>query len=208
MGREILMATSNPHKKEGFTHYLTPLGLSVVSFADIETSVDIVEDGKTPEENALKKARAGFNATGMTTFGVDYWFYIKGLSDEKQPGENVRRIFVGKGGKRMEATDDEILDYYTRLIDGLGGRTKGLWNSAIALITRSGKSYTDSFTRETVLTSERSPKKTRGEPLNSIQIDPKTGKYFTELSKDEWLKLQEERERGYVRFFESHLDEM
>lgn len=208
MNREILMATNNPHKKERFEYYLKPLGLSVVSFAEVGKNIEVVEDGKTPEENALKKAKAGFKATGMTTFGVDYWFFIKGLSPERQPGANVRRIFIDKSGERKEATDDEMLIYYIKLIDGLGGRTQGLWKSAIALVTSAGKSYTDSFSRETILTSERSPERTLGEPLNSIQIDSKTGKYFTDLTKEEWLNLQEERERGYVKFFENHLDEI
>ena len=60
MAKEILMATANPHKAERFKHYFSSLGLSVLSFADIKQKVEIVEDGKTPEENAMKKANAGF----------------------------------------------------------------------------------------------------------------------------------------------------
>ena len=201
------MATNNPHKAERFKHYLTPLGLSVVTLVDIGKNTKVVEDGKTPEENALKKAKAGHKATGMATFGVDYWFFIEGIPDQIQPGPHVRRIIV-EDGKRKEATDDEMLDYYTKLIAGLGGRSGGLWKSGIALISSTGTSYSEEFTRGTILTSERSLKRTEGEPLNSIQIDPNTGKNFTDLTEDEWLKLQEERERGYVRFFESHLDEI
>ncbi|KKQ55591.1 MAG: hypothetical protein US75_C0018G0019, partial [Candidatus Woesebacteria bacterium GW2011_GWC1_38_13] len=33
-------------------------------------------------------------------------------------------------------------------------------------------------------------------------------KYYTDLTKDEWLMLQDKRERGYIRFFEKHLDEI
>ena len=208
MNKEILMATTNSHKTERFKSYLTPLGLSVVNFSDIGKKIEVIEDGRTPEENALKKAKAGYNATGMPAFGVDYWLYIKGIPDEIQPGPNVRRIFVGSGGERKEATDEEMIDYYTKLINRLGGRTQGLWNSAVVLITGFGNSYTVSFERETILTSTISPNKTEGEPLNRMQIDPKTGKYFTDLSKEEWLKLQEDREMGDVRFFEKHLDEI
>jgi len=208
MSGEILMATNNPHKTERFKYYLNELGLTIVSYADIKKKVEVIEDGKTPEENALKKAKAGHDATGMTTFGVDYWFFIEGIPDEIQPGPYVRRIFTGKKGARKEATDEEMLDYYTKLIADLGGKTKGLWRSAIAMVTRAGKSYADSSTRDTVLTSVRSPNETRGEPLNSVQIDPKSGKYFTDMTKEEWLRLQSERERGYIRFFESHLDEL
>ena len=208
MGREILMATVNPHKTERFKHYLSECGLSVVNFTDVGRNIDVVEDGKTPEENALKKAIAGFNATKLPAFGVDYWFYIEGLPDEIQPGPHVRRIFIGKGGERKEATDEEMLDYYTGLIDKLGGRANGLWMSAIALVVAPEKVFTERFTSETLLIAQRSPKVTVGEPLNSIQIDPKSGKYFTDLTKGEWLRLQKEREGGYVRFFESHLNEL
>ncbi|OGM59223.1 hypothetical protein A2955_04505 [Candidatus Woesebacteria bacterium RIFCSPLOWO2_01_FULL_37_19] len=208
MSKVILMATKNPHKKERFRYYLSELSLSVISFGDIDKEIEVVEDGKTPEENALKKAQSGFKATGIPTFGIDYWFYIKGIPDEKQPGPYVRRIFTGDGKERIEASDEEMLDYYTKLVEGLGGKTEGMWNSAIGLVVRSGKVYTEKFARKTLLTSVRSPRRTEGEPLNSIQIDPLTGKYFTDLSKKEWLRLQAEREKGYIEFFKSHLEDL
>jgi inosine/xanthosine triphosphate pyrophosphatase family protein len=207
MTHKLLMATANPHKSERFKYYLKDLGLSVVDLVDIKRELEIVEDGKTPEENALKKARAGFEATGMPAFGVDYWFYIKGLADKLQPGPNVRRIFVGKNRERVEATDEEMLAYYAKIIADLGGETTGLWISAIALVTPNGE-FTQRFERQTLLTSEINSKRTLGEPLNSIQIDPKTGKYFTDLSKDDWLALQAEREKGYIDFIEEHLAEL
>ena len=202
------MATKNPHKKERFEHYLKDLGILVVSFVDIAQPIEAIEDGKTPEENALKKALAGYKETGKSTFGVDYWFYIEGIPEEIQPGPFVRRIFSGGGRDRREATDEEMLDYYTGLVDRVGGKTKGLWTSAIALVTAPNNFFTERFTRETALTSKRSPRITEGEPLNSIQIDPKSGKYFTDLTKEEWLTLQAERERGYIEFIKSHLEEI
>src|SRR3972149_3681183 len=140
MSKVILMATKNPHKKERFRYYLSELSLSVISFGDIDKEIEVVEDGKTP--------------------------------DEKQPGPYVRRIFTGDGKERIEASDEEMLDYYTKLVEGLGGKTEGMWNSAIGLVVRSGKVYTEKFARKTLLTSVRSPRRTEGEPLNSIQIDP------------------------------------
>lgn len=208
MARKILFATTNPHKAERFQAYFSPLGLSVISLVDIQEKVEVVEDGKTPEENALKKATAGFKATGLPTFGVDYWLRIEGLPKNLQPGPYVRRIFLGKGNERVDATDEEMLEYYIVKIKDLGGKTKGIWTSAIALVISPKKIFIESFARETVLTSTRSPATTPGEPLNSIQIDPKTGKYFTDLSKEEWLKLQGERERRYIGFMKKHLKDL
>jgi inosine/xanthosine triphosphate pyrophosphatase family protein len=208
MAKVLLMATTNSHKKERFKQYFDKLELSVVSFADLGLNIEVEEDGETPEENALKKAKAGYDKSGISTFGVDYWFYIEGIPDELQPGPFVRRIFKEGGMKRKEATDEEMLDYYTRLIDRIGGKTKGLWVSAISLVTISNNFYTESFTRETILTSEKSTAITAGEPLNSIQIDPVSGKYFSELAKGDWLKLQNERESGYANFIYKHIDEI
>jgi XTP/dITP diphosphohydrolase len=208
MSREILFATTNPHKKERFQYYFKTLGLSVISFSDIKDKVEVVEDGKTPEENALKKAIAGYESTHIPTFGVDYWLRIEGFPKNIQPGPYVRRIFVGKDNKRKEAGDKEMLEYYIKKIKVLGGKTKGFWTSAIGLVIDPNHIYSESFTTETVLTSEKSPNKTEGEPLNSLQIDPKSGKYFTDLTLEEWLNLQKEREKGYLDFMIKHLQEI
>lgn len=208
MSREILFATTNPHKKERFQAYFETLGLKIISFSDIQDKVEVMEDGKTPEENALKKALAGYELTKIPTFGVDYWLRIEGFSEDMQPGPYVRRIFIGKDNKRKEASDEEMIEYYTEKIKALGGRTKGIWTSAIGLVIDPNHIYTESFTGETILTSERSSNKTDGEPLNSIQIDLKSGKYFTDLKSEEWLNLQKEREKGYLDFMKKHLREL
>jgi 8-oxo-dGTP diphosphatase len=150
MGKEILMATLNPHKKERFQHYLDRLGLSVVNFADLGLEVDIIEDGKTPEENALIKAQTAFEVLKMPSFGVDYWLFIDGLLDDRQPGPFVRRI-KNTGGQRYEASDDEMIDYYKRIVESLGGQTKGNWVSAVGLVIDTDVRFVEKFTREIYL---------------------------------------------------------
>jgi 8-oxo-dGTP diphosphatase len=208
MERKILFATTNPYKKKRFQNYFKTLGLSVISFSDIQDKVEVIEDGKTPKENALKKATAGYNLTRIPTFGVDYWLSLEGFSEDTQPGPYVRRIFVGKDGKRVEANDEEMLKYYTEKIKALGGKTNGVWTSTIALVVDVNHIYTKSFTRTTVFVSNQSPKRTEGEPLNSIQIDPVSGKYFTDLTPREWLNLEKGTERGYITFMKKHLQEI
>jgi inosine/xanthosine triphosphate pyrophosphatase family protein len=208
MTKKLLMATGNPHKKERFQNYLKQLGISVISFGDLKNNIEVTEDGKTPEENALKKVRAGFDATGIPSFGVDYWLFIDGLPDDIQPGAFVRRIFKGDHGERVEATDEEMLDYYSDLVERLGGKTKGKWISAIALVVDKDKHFIERFERVTTLTSKVGQNRTEGEPLNSLQIDPKSGKYFTDFTTEEWLELQKQSELGYIRFFEEHIQDL
>lgn len=142
MGREILFATTNPNKIARFQEYFRDLGLTIVSLSDTGNRVEVVEDGKTPEENARKKAMAGYEATGKPSFGIDYWLTIVGLPESMQPGQYVRRIYVGKNNERVEADDKQMLKYYIDKVKMLGGRTKATWTSAIALTISPEKTYT------------------------------------------------------------------
>lgn len=207
MARSLFFATDNNYKKVRFQAYFKPLGLSVLTYSDFNKKVKVFENGKNAEQNALKKAKAGFKLTGLPSIGVDYWFQIKGLPKRLQPGPFVRRIFVGKSGRRGEATDEQMINYYQKIIEGLGGKAKGFWTSSMALVISPKKIYTSTFTRETVLVSKRSSKLTRGEPLNSLQIDTETGKYFTDLTQKEWIMLQESSEKRYIDFMKKHLRE-
>ncbi|MGA3292222.1 MAG: non-canonical purine NTP pyrophosphatase [Candidatus Microgenomates bacterium] len=208
MQKEILFATTNPYKVERFQFYFNQLGLKVISLADLPDKIRVEEDGKTPEENAIKKAMTGYKTSGKPSFGVDYWLYIEGLSEAEQPGPHVRRIFVGDDGKRAEVNDEELLDYYIGKVKELGGRAKARWISSIALVTDPEKIFVGNNTRNAVFTSERSPKMTPGEPLNSIQIDPVTGKYYSEMSLEEWGRIQGDIEQDYIYFMKEHINEI
>lgn len=200
--KQILFATTNPHKKERFQAYFKPLGLKVLSLADLNIHLKVEEDGKTPEENATKKAMAYYKIAKIPTFAVDYGLYIDKFPPEKQPGLFVRRIY----GDSREVTDEEMLTYYICELEKVGGKSGGKWVSAISLVV-DGKVYSQSFSGKTMLTSKRSSSAvTIGEPLNSLQIDPRSGKYFTDLTMDEWVTLQSEREKGYIKFMKRCLE--
>lgn len=202
--KKILFATTNQHKRDRFIGYYQPLGIKVVSIKDLGIDLEVEEDGKTPKENAIKKALTYYKETGMPTFAVDYGLYIEKFPPNKQPGLFVRRIY----GDSREATDEEMLDYYIQELNKVGGKSKGKWISAIALVLKKGRVHTQEFSRETLFVSKRSSRITPGEPLNSIQIDPLTGKYFTDLAQEEWLELQEKREIGYIEFMKRYLGEI
>lgn len=208
MGREILFATTNLNKIARFQEYFKELGLTVVSFSDVGSKVEVIEDGKTPEENARKKALAGYNATGKPSFGIDYWLTIVGLPENMQPGPYVRRIYTGNDNQRVEASDEQMLEYYSDKVKMLGGKVKAVWTSAIALTINPEKTHAETFIRETIMVSERSENINEDEPLNSIQIDPRTGKYLSDLTKDELLNLQKQGGERYIGFMKKHLQEI
>lgn len=55
--KEIVVATSNPHKMEEYEMMLKPLGYKVESLKDLNIELNVEETGSTFEENSLIKAR-------------------------------------------------------------------------------------------------------------------------------------------------------
>ena len=65
---KIFIATKNAHKLCELERILIPLGFDVFSIRDLTDDFpDVPETGSTFAENALLKARAGFDFTGVTT---------------------------------------------------------------------------------------------------------------------------------------------
>jgi len=55
--KEIIVATSNPHKMEEYRLMLEPLGYKLHSLKDLNLQLDVEETGSTFEENSLIKAK-------------------------------------------------------------------------------------------------------------------------------------------------------
>ncbi len=69
---KIFVATKNIKKLNELKRILVPMGFEVLCETDLEKPlIDAVEDGKTFEENALIKAKSGFEQTGYITVADD-----------------------------------------------------------------------------------------------------------------------------------------
>ena len=66
----------NRTRLERFKMLLKPLEVTVLGPRDLEIHVTVIEDGETPETNAIKKATAHFSRARLTTFATDYALYI------------------------------------------------------------------------------------------------------------------------------------
>lgn len=80
----LLLATGNMKKLRELREILAPFPLEVVAPIDAAYDPDVVEDGDTFEANAIKKARAGFLATGLWTLADDSGIEARAL--EWRPG--------------------------------------------------------------------------------------------------------------------------
>ena len=95
MTNEIVAATGNKHKIAEIQAILAPLGLRVLSANDVGAMPDVVEDGETFRDNAVKKALAGARALGRTVLADDSGLEVVALHGA--PGVYSAR-YAGEGG--------------------------------------------------------------------------------------------------------------
>lgn len=178
--KRLVMGTTNPAKIAQVRDALVSAGIQVEGVADKKLLPEVVEDGATVQENARKKAVAYAKALGQTVLSMDNALFLDGLAPEDQPGIHVRRI----GGSLAE-TDAELLNHGAALVESLGGKVAGYWEYGICIADPSGKISETTLRTSRVFTSKRSDKSIPGYPLESIQIDPETGKYISEMTSEE-----------------------
>lgn len=190
---EVLFATKNPAKVKRYVSKLEQKGIQVLTLKDIDVKLEVEETGKNAIENAYLKAKSYYDATGIISIGIDDTLFIEGLSDEKQPGTNVRRV----NGK--ELTDEEMIQYYTNLVKENGGKLTAKWVYGIVIYNgKEPKKYT--WEKEQFYFVDKpSEKRTPGYPLNSISVMPSTNKYFVELTLEE-KENSKNNDEGAINF--------
>lgn len=110
----IIVATKNKGKVREFEHAFAPLGLKVKSMFDYTELPDVIEDGYTFVQNALKKATAVGDALGLPVLADDSGLCVDVL--EGRPGVYSARY------ASENATDQENND---KLLQELGELKQG-----------------------------------------------------------------------------------
>lgn len=80
----LLVATGNAHKLKEFGRILSPLGIDVVSMAEVNLDLDVEETGQTFAENAEIKAKAMFGVCGIPVVADDSGLCVDAL--DGRPG--------------------------------------------------------------------------------------------------------------------------
>ena len=186
--KEIIFGTKNPAKIEQVRDVLSPLGISVVGLGEFGKLPDVEEDGNDVVDNAVKKAVAYARAFGKVVFSMDNGLYFDDFPTDQQPGTHVRRV---NGEDR--ASDAELLAYYVNLVAQHGGTMKARWEYGLAIAHPSGEFVSTSLSYPRLFTSTPSSVMAEGYPLESLQVDPETGEYVTEISEEQriayWQKV-------------------
>ena len=80
--KKLIFATSNPNKLREIKEILAGIDYEILSMKEAGVDVDIVEDGKTFEENAFIKARAVAKASGALALADDSGLEVDALGGE------------------------------------------------------------------------------------------------------------------------------
>lgn len=194
--KKVLFATGNPSKAKRFSKGLLDKGIEVITLKDIEKDIEINEDGKNAIENAIIKAKAYAEVVDMPVFAMDDNLYLENVPEEKQPGVFVRRV----NGKRL--TDEEMLQHYTGLVKEYGkeGKIDCKWVYGMAVINEKKEISTYTWEKGGFYFVEKISDKIRaGYPLDSISINKKLNKYFTDITPED-KKMLSEDENDVVEF--------
>lgn len=97
--KNLVIATNNRHKVKELRSLLSDLPLEILALYELPNPPDLIEDGHTFGENALKKARLVFERTKMATLADDSGLEVFYLN--RRPGVRSAR-YAGE-----KATDDE-----------------------------------------------------------------------------------------------------
>lgn len=92
----------------------------------------------------------------------------------------MRRI-----GGAEAVTDAELLAHGIAFVASLGGTATGYWEYGICLATPEGRVSELTVRTPRLFTSTPSNKMVPGYPLESIQIDPASGMYISEMIEEE-----------------------
>lgn len=169
---KIVLATGNRGKVEELKYILKDLDAQVISLNEFPQVGDIIEDGATFEENAIKKAKAVSDATGLVAVADDSGLEVDFLNGA--PGVYSAR-FAG------EDKDDE--ENNNKLLSLLAGqppeKRSARFKCVIAVSCPKGQLYTAEGTCEGVIAEDK--KGEGGFGYDPLFIVPEYNKTFGEL---------------------------
>lgn len=169
----IIFATGNQGKLKEIQEILSDFDIQVISMKDAGINIEIEENGKTFEENAVIKAKAIHDVTGEAVLADDSGLEIDYLGGE--PGIYSARYMGEDTSYRIKNAN------LIRRLDGVPDEQRtARFVCAIALVTEDGSTITTRGTFEGQIGYEE--KGTNGFGYDPIFYVPEHGCYSAELS--------------------------
>ena len=179
---KLLIATNNKGKVKELQDLLKDTGVELVTPAQIDLDLDVIEDGTTYAENAAKKAIAFAQASGLISLADDSGLEVDAL--DGAPGLYSARYGSPDGGKLSDAGRRAFL------IQTLQGKPRpwmARFHATIAIAVPHGQTHlAEGFCEGEIIPEERG---TGGFGYDPIFLLPELGKTMAELSMDEKNRL-------------------
>lgn len=174
-----LIATSNLGKIEIYSQIFKEIGKPCCSLRDLDIHIEVEENGKDEIENAMIKARAYHEATGLPVLCNDSGLVIEKFAPEDQPGVFVRRY----GGQ--ELTDEETIKIFSEKLKNVGGESDAYFNVGIVLCDKKGVYHSKLFKSYRFMQLPASKVVQKGLPLRSLDYNKEFKKYMSEMTIEE-----------------------
>jgi XTP/dITP diphosphohydrolase len=186
---KLLVATHNPAKLSEIQKYLSDLGMELITLNDLGITEDVEEDGKTFEENAIKKAKYFAKRSGLPTVSDDGGVEIDYLNGE--PGIHSRRWIGGK-----PSSDEDLINHALKLlIDVRGKKRAAQLRAVIALVLPSGEVRTSEGKIRGIIAEKPYYKRWKGFPYRSLFYIPGIKKFYNpeDMNENEDIKYNHRR---------------
>jgi len=178
--KKVVAATRNKGKLEEIRRALEPAGIEIAGLDQFPDAPEVMEDGATFYENAVKKAKEIARHTGMTALADDSGLEVQALGGA--PGVFSAR-YAGEN-----ATDDENNH---KLLAELAKKTqasrKAGFVAVIALAEPGGRVLTAEGRCEGEITHQ--PRGDRGFGYDPVFYSPELGKTFGEAEPSDKLAV-------------------
>ena len=172
---KLVLASKNQHKLVELQTILGQMGLEVVLESEIGIDVDVEETGVTFAENAMLKAKAVMEASGMAAIADDSGLVVDALNGE--PG-----VYSARYGGRPTDLDRTML-LLEKMKDIPEEKRTGRFVSAIACVLPDGSAVTAEGVCEGRILFEL--RGTGGFGYDPVFYVPQLGKTFAEAGAEE-----------------------
>jgi XTP/dITP diphosphohydrolase len=180
--KQLLIATNNKGKVIEIQDLLKDTGIELVTPAQIDLDLDVIEDGSTYAENATRKATAFAQASGLISLADDSGLEVDGL--DGAPGLYSAR-YGSQDGEKF--SDQGRRTYLIRNLQDKPRPWTARFHATIAIAVPSGETYlAEGYCEGEIIPDERG---TGGFGYDPIFLLSELGKTMAELSLKEKNRL-------------------
>lgn len=178
----LLIATNNQGKIKELHELLDNTGIQLVTPSQINLDLDVIEDGLSYAENAIKKAVTFAQATGLISLADDSGLEVDALNGE--PGLYSARYGSTNGEKLSDAGRRQ---YLLQQLQDKPHPWTARFHATIAIAIPNGEPYlAEGWCEGEIIPEERG---TGGFGYDPIFLLPDLGRTMAELTMDEKNRL-------------------